>query len=72
MDFECLKGLPDVVQVNILLSALETITVDVCRVKAIYLESRSESAKCFLEEHEQSASRIKDRILFLFNNQQNK
>ena len=69
MDLESLNGLPDAVQVNILLSALETITVDVCRVKAIYLETQSEAAKCFLEEHEQSAARIKDRILFLFTNQ---
>lgn len=66
MDIESLDGLSAEVQVQILLSALETITVDMQQVKAIYLETRSDRAHRFLEEHEQTAARIKERIIVLF------
>jgi len=66
MDFESLSGLPAEAQIKVLLSALETAAVDNYRIGHIFNDTGSEVASRFLEDHEHTSARIKERILTLF------
>jgi len=66
MDFECLSGLPAIVQLKVLLSALETATTDTVKARRIFNETSSRDALKFLQEHENDAIIIKDKIEQLF------
>jgi len=66
MDIESLFDLPAELQVMVLLSALETMSVESYRIRQIFNDTGSQVASRFLEEHEHSSARIKDRIMTLF------
>lgn len=66
MDLESLFDLPAEVQVLVLLSTLETMSVESYRIRQIFNDTGSQVAGRFLEEHEHSSARIKDRIMTLF------
>lgn len=68
MDFECLSDLPVETQLKVLLSALETATADTFKERQIFNETLSRKALLFLQEHENDAIIIKQKIEQLFQN----
>lgn len=66
MDFECLSDLSVDTQLKVLLSALETATTDTFKERQIFNETSSHNALIFLQEHENDAIIIKNKIEQLF------